>query len=56
MKKVYFDGILEMGSSIKDAMVVVSDDWTMTELTKAIKEAGYTMFKTNTMKRYAKLI
>lgn len=50
MTRIYFDGITEMGCVIKDAMVVVNEDYTMTQLVNAIKANGYKMFKLNTMK------
>lgn len=48
--RVYFDGITEMGCVIKDAMVVVPEEYTMNQMVKAIKDEGYKMFKLNTMK------
>lgn len=42
--KVYFDGELECGAYIQGAMVVLNEDWTMTQLVKAIKESGYKSF------------
>ena len=56
MKKIYFDGITEMGSSIKDAMVILPEDYTMNQLVSEIKALGYKMFKLNTMKVYAEVI
>lgn len=53
MTRVYFDGITEMGCSIKNAMVTVSDDWTMNEIVEAIKDQRYIFFKLPTMKCYA---
>lgn len=53
--KVYFDGITEMGCSIKNAMVDVPEDWTMNQMVNAIKEAGYKMFKLDTMKRFVEI-
>ena len=55
MKKVYFDGITEMGCVIKNAMVVVSEDYTMNQMVKAIKENGYKMFKLDSMKRFVEV-
>lgn len=55
MTTVYFDGITEMGSCIKNAMVVLPEDYTMNQLVKAIKENGYMMFMLPTMKRFMKI-
>ena len=55
MKKVYFDGITEMGCVIKNAMVVVSEDYTMNQMVKAIKDNGYKMFKLDSMKRFVEV-
>lgn len=55
MTKVYFDGITEMGSVIKNAMAVVSEDWTMNEIVTEISEQGYKMFKLDTMKRFVEI-
>lgn len=41
-----------MGCCIQNAMVVVSEDYTMNQMVKAIKEAGYKAFMLNTMKRF----
>lgn len=54
MKKVYFDGE-KYGAYVQGASVTVSDDYTMTELVKAIKAAGYATFMTETMRRLAKV-
>lgn len=51
MIKVYFDGQLECGAYIKNAMVILPEDYTMNQLVKAIKEAGYISFMTDTMKK-----
>ena len=56
MKKVYFDGETDKyGAYVQGACVWVSDDYTMTELVKAIKAAGYATFMTVTMRRLAKV-
>lgn len=56
MKKVYFDGETDKyGAYVQGASVTVSDDYTMTELVKAIKAAGYTTFMTAEMRRLAKV-
>lgn len=52
MKKVYFMGITNMGCCIMNACVTVSNDYTMTELVRAIKNADYKAFKLNTMSRF----
>lgn len=54
--KVYFDGITEMGCIIKNAMVVVPEDYTMNQMVNAIKDARYKMFKLDTMKRFVKVV
>ena len=53
---VYFNGELECGAFIQNAMVIVNEDYTMLQLVTAIKEAGYKTFMTGTMKRLAKVI
>ena len=55
MIKVYFYGITEMGCFIKNAMVVVPEDYTMNQLVKAIKENGYKAFMLDTMKRFVEI-
>lgn len=55
MKKVYFDGITEMGCVIKNAMVVVPEDCTMNQMVNAIKANGYKMFMLETMKRFVEI-
>lgn len=51
MTKIYFDGERESGAYIRNAMVVLPEDYTMTQFVRAIKEAGYTRFMLPTMKR-----
>lgn len=53
--KVYFDGQLESGAFIKNAMVTVPKDYSMNQLVKAIKEAGYISFMTQTMRTLVKI-
>lgn len=55
MTRVYFEGITEMGCVIKNAMVMVNDDWTMNELVTAIKNQRYTHFMLDTMKRFVEV-
>lgn len=56
MKKVYFDGETDKyGAYVQGACVWVSDDYTMTELVRAIKSAGYATFMTGNMRRLAKV-
>lgn len=50
MTTVYFDGQLECGAYIQNAMVVVPEDYTMNQLVTAIKNAGYISFMTRTMR------
>ena len=52
---VYFDGVLKCGAYIQNAMVSVHKDYTMRQITKSIKEAGYTMFKLDGMRKLVKL-
>lgn len=56
MTKVYFNGITEMGSCITNAMVVVPEDYTMSEIVRAIKANGYRYFLLEGMRRYAEVI
>lgn len=45
MKKIYFNGeTKEYGCYIQGASVTVSDDYTMSEVVRAIKNAGYKTF------------
>lgn len=53
--KVYFDGITNMGCCIKNARVEVNEDYTMRQIVNAIKEAGYQMFKLDSMNRFVKV-
>ena len=55
MKKVYFDGITEMGSCIKCACMELPEDYTMTQVVAEVKRLGYQMFKLDTMKRFVKV-
>lgn len=55
MMKVYFNGQTKNGSFIYDAMVTVPEDYTMNQLVKAIRNAGYISFMTATMKRLVKI-
>lgn len=50
MTTVYFNGQLECGAYIQNAMVVVPEDYTMNQLVTAIKNAGYVRFMTNSMR------
>lgn len=49
MIKVYFNGQLESGAFIQNAMVIVPEDYTMNQLVTAIKSRGYTSFMKRTM-------
>ena len=57
MKKVnvYFDGELESGVYVQNAMVVLNEDWTMSQVVRAIKESGYKSFMLRTMKRLVRI-
>lgn len=55
METVYFDSVLECGAVIKNDMVVLPKDWTMTQLVKALKADGVKMFKLETMRVFAKV-
>lgn len=50
MTTVYFNGQLECGAYIQNAMVIVPEDYTMNQLITAIKNAGYVSFMTRTMR------
>lgn len=52
---VYFDGITEMGCVIKNAMIIVPEDYTMHQMVNAIRAQGYKMFMLNNMKRFVKV-
>lgn len=53
--RVYFDGQRESGACVQNAMVVLNEDWTMSQLVRAIKESGYVSFCLETMKRAVKI-
>lgn len=59
MKTVYFNGELNVGCGgaayIQGASVNVPDDYTMTQLVNAIKEAGYISFMTDSMKKLVRI-
>ena len=52
--KVQFYGITAMGCGCY-ASVIVPEDYTMNQLVQAIKNAGYTAFRTETMKRIVEI-
>lgn len=56
MKEVFFNGVLNCGAFIYGASVTVREDYTMSEIVKAIKAAGYKEFMLDGMKRLAKVI
>ena len=56
MKEVFFNGVLNCGAFIYGASVTVREDYTMTEIVKSIKDAGYKEFMLEGMKRLAKVI
>lgn len=53
--KVYFNGNLECGAYIQNAVVIVPEDYTMRQMVSAIKSAGYTTFKLPSMKRLVRV-
>ena len=56
MKKIYFCGETDKyGAYVQGASVTVSDDYTMTELVRAIKNAGYATFMLDGMRKLAKV-
>mgnify|MGYP007070091624 CR=1 FL=1 len=55
MTRIYFTGITEMGCCIQNAMVVIPEDYTMNQMAKAIKTAGYKMFMLSTMKKFVEI-
>lgn len=56
MIKVYFYGETDKdGTYVQGASVTVSDDYTMLELVKAIKAAGYATFMIAEMRGLAKV-
>ena len=56
MKEVFFNGVLNCGAFIYGASVTVREDYTMSEIVKAIKAAGYKEFMLDGMKRLAKVV
>lgn len=55
MIKVYFDGETKHGAYVKDACVEVSEDYTMVEIVRAIKDAGYKTFMFGEMRSLARV-
>lgn len=55
MTTIYFNGQLECGAYIQNAMVIVPEDYTMNQLVTAIKNAGYISFMTRTMRTLVKI-
>lgn len=53
--KIYFDGITERGSVIKDAMVILREDYTSNQLVNEIKEGGFQYFMLPSMRRFVKI-
>jgi hypothetical protein len=53
--RIYFDGQRESGAYIQGAMVVLQEDYTMNQLVKAIKEAGYISFALETMRTLVRI-
>lgn len=55
MTKLNIQAVTEMGSVVYTT-ITVSDDYTMTEVVRTIKENGYEFFRlTDTMKRFVKV-
>ena len=53
--KVYFDGQRESGAYVQNAMVLVNEDYTMSQLVRKIKEDGFVSFCLPSMKRLVKI-
>lgn len=51
--EVFFNGVLNCGAFIYGASVIVPEDYTMLEIVKAIKAAGYKAFMLPGMRRLA---
>ena len=51
--EVFFNGVLNCGAVIYGASVIVPEDYTMLEIVKAIKAAGYKAFIMPGMRRPA---
>ena len=59
MTTVYFNGEISLSSGsssyIQGAKVTIKEDFTMNQLVKEIKEAGYISFMLPTMKRLVRI-
>lgn len=55
MKRVYFDGQLRCGAYVKNASVLLPDDYTMRQLVTAIARKGFESFMTSTMHRLVEI-
>ena len=59
MTTVYFNGEISLSSGsssyIRGAKVTIQEDFTMNQLVKEIKEAGYISFMLPTMKRLVRI-
>jgi hypothetical protein len=53
--KICFDGTLECGALIQNAVVEVPEDYTMRNMVEAVKEAGYSSFKLPSMKKFVSI-
>lgn len=53
MTTVYFNGITTGGCCIQNAMVTVRENYTMTEIVNAIRNAGYKKFQLCGMRVFA---
>ena len=54
--EVVFNGVLNCGAFIYGASVIVPEDYTMLEIVKAIKEAGYKEFMLPSMRCLASVM
>ena len=55
-KEITFNGVLNCGAFIYGASVTVPEDYRMSELVRAIKQAGYKQFMLDGMKTLANVI
>ena len=53
--KICFDGTLECGALIQNAVVEVPEDYTMRNMVEAVKVAGYSSFKLPSMKKFVSI-
>lgn len=54
-EKIYFYGETELGAYVQGAMALVREDAGMSEIVRAIREAGYVRFMLPSMRCFVKI-